>query len=132
LSFESINRQTARQARGYILAQLAATSVLSAILLGWYWPNGWTVGYSALAGGLIATAANAWFALKIFGGRLSERPDIVLRSFYWGELNKILFTCAMFAAAFVLIRPVNAAALLAVYFFVHMTPAVVNVFSRHK
>ena len=132
MSFESINRHTARQAKGYILAQMAVTSVLSAILLGWYWPDGWTAAYSALAGGLIATAANAWFALKIFGSKPSERPDIVLRSFYWGELNKILFTCAMFIAAFVLIRPVNAAALLAVYFFVHMTPAVVSVFSRHK
>jgi ATP synthase protein I len=105
---------------------------LSAILLGWYWPSGWTVAYSALAGGLIATLANAWFAIKVFAGRKSEEPAVVLRSFYWGELNKILFTCAMFVAAFVLIRPVNAAALLAVYFFVHMTPAVVNVFSRRK
>ncbi|NNJ97155.1 MAG: hypothetical protein HKP12_08340 [Gammaproteobacteria bacterium] len=117
---------------GYVLAQLAVTSVLSVILLGWYWPNGWTEAYSALAGGSIATLANAWFAFKVFSRKPSERADIVLRSFYWGELNKILFTCAMFVAAFVLIRPVNAAALLAVYFFVHMTPAVVNVFSRHK
>ncbi|MGB5583381.1 MAG: ATP synthase subunit I [Gammaproteobacteria bacterium] len=132
MSFESINRQTARQARGYIIAQLAATSIVSAILLGLYWPNGWTAAYSAFAGGLIATLANAWFALKIFGGRSSDRAEVVLRRFYWGELNKILFTCAMFVAAFVLIRPVNAAALLAVYFFVHMTPAVVNIFSRRK
>jgi len=132
LSFESINRQTARQARGFIFAQLAATLILSAVLLGWYWPNGWTAAYSALTGGMIATLANAWFTLKIFGSRQSDHPEDVLRGFYWGELNKIIFTCAMFIAAFVLIRPVNAAALLAVYFFVHMTPAVVHVFSRRK
>jgi len=132
LSFESINRRAARQARGYVIAQIAATLTLAAVLLGWYWPNGWVSAYSALTGGLIATLANAWFALKIFGSRPSERPEVVLRGFYWGELNKILFTSAMFIAAFILIRPVNAAALLAVYFFVHMTPAVVNIFSRRK
>jgi len=102
------------------------------VLLGWYWPSGWTAAYSALAGGMIATLANAWFAYKVLGPGQSSEPATVLRGFYLGELNKILFTCAMFAAAFVLIRPVNAAALLAVYFFVHMTPAVVNVFSRRK
>ncbi len=105
---------------------------MSALLLGWFWPDGWTAAYSALTGGMIATLANAWFAYKVLGGRQPEEPAAVLRGFYWGELNKILFTCAMFVAAFVLIRPVNAAALLAVYFFVHMTPAVVNIISRRK
>jgi ATP synthase protein I len=132
LSIESINRNTARQARGYIFAQLATTLILSAILLGWNWPGGWTAAYSALTGGIIATVANAWFAFKVLGSRQPDEPAAVLRGFYWGELNKILFTCAMFVAAFVLIRPVNAAALLAVYFFVHMTPAAVNIFSRRK
>ena len=81
---------------------------------------------------MIATLANAWFALKIFGAKPSDQPEAVLRNFYWGELNKILFTCAMFVAVFVLIRPVNAAALLVVYFFVHMTPAAVNILNRRK
>ena len=132
MSVESINRETARQARGFIIAQLATTLILSAILLGWNWPGGWTAAYSALAGGMIATVANAWFAIKVLGGRQPQEPAAVLRGFYWGELNKIIFTCAMFAAAFVLIRPVNAAALLAVYFFVHMTPAVITIISRRK
>ena len=127
MSIESINRSTARQARGFIFAQLATTLILSAILLGWNWPGGWTAAYSALTGGMIATLANAWFALKVLGGKQPEDAAAVLRGFYWGELNKILFTCAMFVAAFVLIRPVNAAALLAVYFFVHMTPSAVNI-----
>ena len=105
---------------------------MSAILLGWNWPGGWTAAYSALTGGMIATLANAWFALKVLGGKQPEDAAAVLRGFYWGELNKILFTCAMFVAAFVLIRPVNAAALLAVYFFVHMTPAAVYILSRHR
>ena len=132
MSIESINRNTARQARSFIFAQLAITLILSAILLGWNWPGDWTAAYSALTGGMIATLANAWFALKVLGGKQPEDAVAALRGFYWGELNKILFTCAMFVAAFVLIRPVNAAALLAVYFFVHMTPAAVNIFSKRR
>lgn len=100
------------------------------ILLGWFWPDGWTEAYSAFTGGMIATVANAWFALKVLGSAYADQPSVVLRVFYWGELNKILFTCAMFIAAFILIRPVNAAALLAVYFFVHMTPAVISMLGR--
>ena len=96
-----------------------------------YWPDGWTAAYSALTGGVIATLANAWFTLKVFGASYSDEPSVVLRTFYWGELNKILFTCAMFVAAFVLIKPVNAAALLAVYFFVHMTPAMISMLGRY-
>jgi hypothetical protein len=36
----------------------------------------------------------------------------------------------MFIIVFVLIKPINVVALLVIYFLIHMTPAVVNVFSR--
>jgi hypothetical protein len=35
----------------------------------------------------------------------------------------------MFIIVFVLIKPINVVALLVIYFLIHMTPAVVNVFS---
>ena len=79
---------------------------------------------------LDATLANAWFALKVFGSNYEDEPAIVLRVFYWGELNKILLTCAMFVGVFVLIRPINAAALLVAYFLVHMTPVVISMIGR--
>ena len=68
----------------------------------------------------------------MLGNKCKDEPVVVLRSFYWGEINKILLTGALFVAAFVLIRPVNGAALLAVYFLVYMTPLVVDYFRQPK
>ena len=88
--------------------------------------------YSALAGGLIAIITSTWFALKVFTARPTNDPAVELQSFYWAEINKIVLTGAMFVAAFVLIKPVNGAVLLAVYFFVYITPAVVDVIQQPK
>ena len=76
----------------------------------------------------IATIATAWFAIKVFGVKLDQDPVNILRTLYLGEINKILITVSLFIAAFVLIRPVNAAALIAVYFLVYLIPFIINVF----
>ena len=91
-----------------------------------------TAAYSALAGGLIATTTSTWFAVKVFTARQTNEPAVELRSFYWAEINKIILTGAMFIAAFVLIKPVNGAALLAVYFLVYITPVVVDAIQQPK
>jgi len=108
------------------LAQLIATIVLSATLLIY----DFTVAYSALAGGLIATLANAWFALKVFRVKSVETPEVLLTTFYVGEIYKFILTGAMFIIVFVLIKPLNVVALLGIYFLIHITPAVVNAFDR--
>lgn len=117
-----------KQAVGYLFAQLALTGVISILLL----VVGWTAAYSGLTGGLIASVTTAWFALKVLGNKGKEDPVVVLTSFYLGEMNKIILTGALFVAAFVLIRPVNGAALLVVYFLVYMTPVVVDYFRQPK
>jgi len=99
-SLQRLNQASQRQVLRFVLAQLLTTFVLSAILLIF----DRVVAYSSLAGGLTATLANAWFALKVF------RLDATV--------------------AFVLIKPLSVAALLITYFIVHMTPAVLNVFDR--
>jgi len=107
---------------GYLLAQLAATVLIFASLL---FIDG-TLAVSALAGGLIATVATGWFAVKVFAGtrgRGAEHAPLVVRQFYWGELNKLVLTAALFVIAFVYIRPVSAAALLGAYFIVHIMPS---------
>jgi ATP synthase protein I len=107
---------------GYLLAQLAATVLIFVSLL---MING-TLAGSALAGGLIATVATGWFAVKVFAARRNPGPEngaVTVRQFYWGELNKVVLTAALFVIAFVYIRPVSAAALLGVYFIVHITPS---------
>lgn len=118
----------------FIKAQFIVTIVLSAT---WLMVDH-TAAYSALAGGLIATVANAWFAVKVFrkksNGKSIESPietaETVLTTFYVGEIYKFIFTGAMFFMAFVLIKPISAIALLATYFLIHLTPAVVNIFMQ--
>jgi len=115
---------TSKQAIRFIIAQLAVSIFLSTLLL---FHDG-TAAYSGLTGGMIATLATAWFAVKVFGIKLDRDPADILRTLYLGEINKILITVSLFIAAFVLIRPVNAAALIAMYFFVYLTPFVVDIF----
>ena len=115
-----------RQAFRFVLAQLLTTLVLSAILLIF----DCVVAYSSLVGGLIATLANAWFALKVFRTEPTVAAETLLTTFYVGEIYKFVFTGAMFVIAFVLIKPLSVVALLITYFIVHMTPAVLNVFDR--
>lgn len=113
---------------GYVVPQLVLTAVVSGLLL--FVSN--PAAYSALAGGMIATVTSGWFALKVFSGRKTKEPAVELRTFYWAEINKIILTGAMFIAVFVLIKPVNGAALLAVYFLVYITPAVVDYIKQPK
>ena len=128
------------QALRFIVVQFVVTLVVTAALL----IVDYTIAYSALVGGLIAALANAWFALKVFRGSSTsglneagldqagsnQTAETILATFYVGEIYKFLFTGAMFIMAFVLIKPISVVALLITYFLVHMTPAVVNVFSQ--
>ena len=123
---DDLNQASRQQVFRFIKAQLLTTLVLSAILLIF----GRVVAYSSLAGGLIATLANAWFAIKVFRVKSTVAADTLLTTFYVGEIYKFIFTGAMFVVAFVLIKPISVIALLVTYFLIHMTPAVVNVLSN--
>jgi len=121
---QALNQASRRQAFRFILAQLLTTFVLSAILLIF----DCVVAYSSLVGGLIATLANAWFAIKVFRPEPAVAAETLLTTFYVGEIYKFILTGTMFIIAFVLIKPLSVAALLTTYFITHMTPAVCNVF----
>ncbi len=123
-NLEYLSRASRRQAFRFVLAQLLITFVLSAILLIY----DCVVAYSSLAGGLIATLANAWFAIKVFRVSPTVVAETLLTTFYVGEIYKFVLTGALFIIAFVLIKPLSVVALLITYFIVHMTPAVLNVF----
>lgn len=123
---EQKNQASHHQAFRFVLAQLLVTLSLSAMLLIF---DG-VAAYSSLIGGLIATLANAWFAIKVFRVKPTVTAETLLTAFYVGEIYKFLFTGAMFLIVFVLIKPLSVIALLLVYFLVHMTPAVVNVFGQ--
>jgi ATP synthase protein I len=82
---------------------------------------------SGLVGGMIAAITGAWFAYRVFAVDVTgAQPERIVRSFYWGEINKLLLTGALFITAFVLIRPIDGAVLIAVYFIVTMTPFAVS------
>ncbi len=123
---DDLNQASRQQVFRFIKAQLLTTLVLSAILLIF----GRVVAYSSLAGGLIATLANVWFAIKVFRVKSTVAAETLLTTFYVGEIYKFIFTGAMFVVAFVLIKPISVIALLVTYFLIHMTPAVVNVLSN--
>ena len=123
---EQQNQLSRQQVFRFILTQLLATIILSAVLL--FFDR--VVAYSSLIGGLIATLANTWFALKVFRIKPTVAAETLLTTFYVGEIYKFIFTGAMFMIAFVLIKPISVVALLVTYFFIHMTPAVVNVLAK--
>jgi len=125
-NLERLSQASRWQIFRFVLAQLLTTLVLSAILLFF----DCVVAYSSLAGGLIATLANAWFAIKVFRVEPTVVPETLLTTFYVGEIYKFILTGALFVIAFVLIKPLSVVALLITYFIVHMTPAVLNVFDR--
>lgn len=125
------NLQAKRQAVKFVWSQLILTIVLSLLWLIFF---DVVKAYSALAGGMIATTATAWFAYKVFRigpehVSLDRAAATMLASAYTGEIYKIVLTGALFICAFVLIRPVSALALLITYFVIHMTPALVSVMS---
>ena len=72
-------------------------------------------GYSALFGGLVFLIPNVYFTACTFrySGKLADR--MVLQNFYKGETGKFLLSCLGFAVVFVLVKPVNVAALFATY-----------------
>jgi ATP synthase protein I len=122
----SQKKQAERLVGRFILTQFMVTLILSAALLIY----DYTVAYSALAGGMVATLANAWFAIKVFQVKSEETSETVLTTFYVGEIYKFVFTGAMFVIAFVLIKPLSIVAFMGLYFLIHMTPAVVNVLAK--
>jgi ATP synthase protein I len=122
LDLSQQHRQSKRQAIIYIKSQLILTMAISIILLF----LDIVMAYSALTGGLIATIASAWFAYKVFRVSPESAAQTMLASAYVGEIYKIILTGALFICAFVMIKPVSAAALLITYFVIHMTPAMVS------
>ncbi|MCP4993324.1 MAG: hypothetical protein GY934_06010 [Gammaproteobacteria bacterium] len=118
-----MNRGFNNQALQTILMQLVVT-VLAALIL---WIPGWVYAFSGLAGGIIATAANALFAAKIFARYRAQEPGKILARFYGAEVSRLLLTAMLFGAAIRWIDPLDIGALLGVFLLVHLTP----VFTLH-
>lgn len=77
---------------------------------------------SALAGGLIATLANAYAAWKVFSKQQETKPEQILATCYAAEVGKVILTVTMFIAAFVMIKPLSIVTLMVMYLINHMIP----------
>ncbi len=122
LDLNQQHQQSKKQAFLIIKMQFLITLLVSALFLFF----DVVIAYSALTGGFIATAANAWFAYKVFRVSPDNTAEIMLAAAYIGEMYKIILTGALFICAFVLIKPISAVTLLITYFFIHMTPVMVR------
>ena len=85
-----------------VLAQLGAG--VAAAAAGQLWA-GTIAAYSAILGGLICVVPNTFLALRMFAGSLARDPRKALTATYVGAAGKLLLTAALFAAVFVLVRP---------------------------
>ena len=94
-------------------AQLIVLLLISAVML----TIDLNTAISALAGGLISIAPNAYFARWAFRYTGAKAAAQVAQSFYRGEAGKFLFTAMLFAGVFALLRPVDAIVVFSTYLF---------------
>ncbi len=80
------------------------------------------LGKSALLGGAIATAANALFAVWVFGRYEAREPGKLAARFYGAELFKLLFVALAFAVVFISVKSVSVPALLSAFLLVQVLP----------
>ena len=106
------------QVRRIILIQLGVTIALSVVFLAIDSVLFW----SALAGGMIATLANAYLGWKVFSRQQETEPAQILAKFYSAEVGKIILTVMLFVAAIVMIKPLNILALMGMYLLNTMIP----------
>jgi len=116
-----MNLASARQAWQLVFFQLIVSLIASLILI---FP-GWVHAWSGLVGGLIATVANAFFALRLFTRYRAQEPGVLLRRFYGAEFQKLLLTGLLFAAAIHWVKPLSAGALFGVFLLVQMAPVLI-------
>jgi len=87
---------------------------------------------AVIAGGMIASIANAYFAWKVFVKSKSAaneaQPTQILSSYYGAEVGKIILTVMLFVTAFSAIKQLNVIALMCAYLFITMIPMLVSFF----
>ena len=82
--------------------------------------RGWTAGYSAICGGLVAWLPNVYFARKAFRYSGARAAKDILKSFYAGEAGKFVLTAALFAMVFTGVKPLDAPVLFGAFIVTQM------------
>ncbi len=93
---------------------------------------GKSFGISVLAGAMIASLANAYFAWKVFHKAKSKQetaqPAEILSTYYGAEVGKIILTVMLFVTVFNVIKQLNVIALMCAYLIITMIPMLVSFF----
>jgi ATP synthase protein I len=76
--------------------QIGVTLAIAGIA-GWF--GGAKPAWSAATGGLISIVTTAFFALRVFMGGSDAPLNVIVRSFYAGEVQKLILTAVLFYAA---------------------------------
>ena len=108
----------ARRAKRILVAQAVATLICTLIGLIF----GLRTGLFALLGGAIATLGNALFAYWVFGRYRAAQPGKLVSQFYGGELIKLAFVAAAFAATILWLDELRPVALFGAFFAVQVLP----------
>lgn len=87
-------------------------------------------GRSLLIGGLLFLVPQVWFGWRVFRHRGAAVAREVARGFYRAETGKFLLTGAGFAAVFVAVRPLHAAAFFGAYIALYVMNMVL--LARHR
>ena len=83
---------------------------------------------SLLAGGLIASFANGYFAWKVDAKPQETEPAQILSTYYRAEVGKIILTVMLFVFVINVIKPLNVIALMGAYLLITMIPWLASFF----
>lgn len=83
---------------------------------------------SVLAGGLIASLSNGYFAWKVFAKQRETESAQILSTYYRAEVGKIILTVMLFVFAISVIKPLNVIALMSAYLLITMIPWLASFF----
>lgn len=115
-----------RHAYRLIALQAGAAGVISAAWI----LAGLVFAASAFLGGVVAVLPNFYFAIRFFAHTSPRHADHIIRTFYWGEVTKLLFSAALAVAIFKLwpgITPLPFfSGFIAAYFGLWFTPFVMR------
>lgn len=99
-------------ARTMLVAEVGLAAAIALLL---FLASGWVAARSALLGALIFVVPNALFAALAFKRPPGQGPGAMVRAAFLGEVVKLVVTLVLFAACFILAKPVNIGALLGVF-----------------
>ena len=117
-------RTSTTQIKKILLIQVIVSLLIGAVsgLLGY------VVAISTIAGGLIASMANGYFAWKVFAKQQETESAEILSTYYRAEVGKIILTVMLFVFVFNTIKPLSVIALMSAYLLITMIPWLASFF----